>query len=121
MFTLKELQSSVYGQPNQVTYGTFIRACLNLLKDDEDLSRAVIKQALEDCIRDGQLGAMVLNYVPRELVNELIANYVQSGGKSPNGVPKEWSCNVRDEDAWGPKSSSFRKRHVRAKYRKRNS
>lgn len=106
MFTLKELQDSRYGQPNQVTYGTFIKACRNLLDDDDDLCRIVIKKALEECIKDGQVGQMVLNYIPREIIDELLADY--SGSRRPlnvHDIPLEWRCNVRDDDDWRPKFS----------------
>lgn len=113
MFTLKELQGSRYGQPNQVTYGTFIKACRNLLDDDEVLCRVVIKKAFEECIKDGQVGQMVLNYVPKDLVDELLAGCIDSGGRvSVRDLPAEWKCNVRDENEWRSKSSVRRKKSV---------
>jgi hypothetical protein len=111
MFTLKELQESQsYGQPNQVTYGTYIKACRNLLGDDEVLRRDVIKKAFEECVKDGQVGQMVLNYVPNDVVDEVLAGYhVGTDIVSGNGrritlqsLPAEWRCNVRKESEWRP-------------------
>jgi hypothetical protein len=109
MFTLKELQDSQsYGQPNQVTYGTYIKACRNLLEDDEVLRRDVIKKAFEECAKDGQVGRMVLNYVPNDVVFEVLASYYVGttipGGNSRRitlqSIPDEWKCNAREENEW---------------------
>lgn len=103
LFTLKELQSSRYGQPNQVTYGTFIRACANLLHDDEKMRRTIIKRVFRQCCKDGQLGRMVLNYTPRSLRKELLADYIRPNGHvSLDDLPLEWRRNVRTQDTWGP-------------------
>ena len=67
LFTLRELQDSRYGQPNQVTYGAFIKACVNLLHDDEKRRREIIIRVFQECCSDGQLGQMVLHYTPRDL------------------------------------------------------
>ena len=76
IFTLKELQSSKYGKPNQVTYGTFLKAAANLLHDDDDLRRQVIEETFKQCCQDGQVGEMVLNYLrqaaPADLYQELL-------------------------------------------------
>lgn len=102
VFTLKELQSSQYAQPNQVTYGTFIKACQNLLDEDDNLRRVLIKNALEECIKDGQVGPMVLSCVPRDLVNELLTGYMTSEPKLSLRwqIPPEWTCNLNDGSQW---------------------
>jgi hypothetical protein len=113
MFTLKELQGSPYVQPNQVTYGTFIKACRNLLDDDDVLRRAVIKKAFQECIEDGQVGQMVLNYVPKDVVDELLAGSIHSGSRvSVRDLPMEWKCNLRDENEWRSKVSPRKKKFV---------
>jgi hypothetical protein len=105
IFTLRELQGSRYGQPNQVTYGTFIRACANLLHDDYEMRRAIIKQAFEQCCEDGQVGNMVLNYIPKDLYSELLADYATSAYNniSLNDLPVEWRRNVDEKMQWGAK------------------
>ena len=104
LFTLNELQTSRYGHPNQVTYGTFIKACANLLHDDEDMRRAIIKRVFRQCCKDGQLGDMVLNYTPRSLQKELLADFIHPNGRvSINDLPLEWRRNVRTKDTWRPR------------------
>ena len=109
IFTLKELQASRYGRPNQVTYGTFIRACANLLHDDYVMRRAIIKKAFEQCCKDGQVGQMVLNYIPKDLYCELLDGHFSTSYSkiSLEDVPAEWKRNVDDKMQWGP--------HARAK------
>lgn len=102
MFTLEELQASRYGHPNQVTYGTFIKACANLLPDDEDLRRVVLKKVFEQCCRDGQVGEMVLTHLrkaaPPDLYKELlaVANW-KTTTISVRDLPREWRCNLPSE------------------------
>jgi Pentatricopeptide repeat domain len=104
IFTLKELQGSRYGQPNQVTYGTFIRACSNLLHDDYTMRRVIIKSVFEQCCKDGQVGQMVLNYVPKDLYGELLDGYAVPRKKiSMDDVPLEWKRNIDDKIRWGAK------------------
>lgn len=97
LFTLKELQASRYSQPNQVTYGLFIKACATLLNEDDVLRRELITRAFEQCCLDGQLGQIVLHYTPSELYEDLLAGYVNSGicKVSVNDLPTEWCCNVK--------------------------
>jgi hypothetical protein len=103
IFTLKELQGSRYGQPNQVTYGTFIRACANLLHDDYEMRRAIIKMAFEECCKDGQVGQMVLNYIPKDLCSELFDGYHSpySNKISLEDIPLEWKRNIDEKIQWG--------------------
>ena len=111
IFTLQELQSSRYGQPNQITYGTFMKACANLLsgEKDDDLKRDVLEKTFQQCVRDGQVGEMVLaqlrNAAPKDLYNELLAGAaILKSGESTrvtvNDLPLEWRCNVRDNRGW---------------------
>lgn len=116
IFTLEELQSSQYGKPNQVTYGTFIKAAANLLHDDEDRRGKVIERAFRQCCEDGQVGEMVLAYLrqaaPRELYRELIpASSSSRSGVNLHDLPPEWRCNARDRDGW--KTKPFRRRKLR--------
>jgi hypothetical protein len=120
IFTLQELQSSRYGQPNQITYGTFMKACANLLsgEQDDDLKRGVLEKAFQQCVRDGQVGEMVLaqlrNAAPKDLYNELLAGAaILKSGESTrvtvNDLPLEWSCNVRDHRGWDRERPFVRK------------
>lgn len=99
IFTLQELQGSRYGQPNQITYGTFIKACAELLPDDDDLLRTVVKQAFEQCCQDGQVGDMVLAHLrraaPKDLYEELLAD-VDPKGVTVHDLPPAWRKNLRN-------------------------
>ena len=107
LFTLAELQSSEYCRPNEATYGTFIRACANLLHDDVELRRQIIAKAFKQCCRDGQVGDNVLSFLrkaaPSDLYQELLADFISSGGTTTTtattmitaeDLPLEWRCNV---------------------------
>lgn len=103
MFTLEELQASRYGHPNQVTYGTFIKACANLLPDDDDLRRVVLKKVFEQCCNDGQVGEMVLTHLrkaaPPDLYQELLAvANIKATSISVRDLPQEWRCNLRSNN-----------------------
>lgn len=88
IFTLQELQASRYGQPNEVTYGTFMQACANLLLPDDDdmLLREVIEATFEQCCKDGQVGEMFLTHLksaaPEDLYRELLAEVVVTSSSS---------------------------------------
>jgi hypothetical protein len=107
IFTLEELRASGYGQPNHVTYGTFLLACANLLHDEDglaDLRREIIERAFQQCCQDGQVGEMVLNHLrraaPPDLYEELLADFISSAAGanrriSVKDLPEEWRCNVQ--------------------------
>jgi hypothetical protein len=104
IFTLEELRSTaMYGQPNQITYGTFLLACANLLQvegggegDEDDaggaageedrrlaaaLRRSTTERAFRQCCQDGQVGEMVLSRLRRaapDLYEELLADVLSS-------------------------------------------
>jgi hypothetical protein len=99
LFTLAEVQSSEYCRPNEATYGTFIRACANLLHDDDNLRREIIEKAFKQCCEDGQVGDQVLGFLrkaaPADLYEELLADFVSSGNViSAEDLPAKWRCNV---------------------------
>lgn len=100
IFTLKELTKSHYGNPNHITYGTFLRACDNLLSLDDERRRVVVEPVFLQCCQDGQVCQFVLthlrNAAPDDLYQKLLGEFiVTSGGKvSIQDLPAEWKCNV---------------------------
>ena len=99
LFTLEEVQSSEYCRPNEATYGTFIRACANLLHDDHELRRDIIEKAFKQCCKDGQVGDIVLKLfraaATADLYEKLLADFVSSGSRiTAEDLPSEWRCNV---------------------------
>ena len=58
---LKELEVSKYGEANHVTYGTFLKACGNLLGDeDEDLKKLIVEPVFRQACKDGQVWFLFL-------------------------------------------------------------
>jgi hypothetical protein len=100
MFTLQELQASRYDQPNELTYSTFLKACINLLSDDDETLREVIKETFEQCKKDGQVGEKFLyrlrEAAPPDLYKQLLADVTSTNNKSVNveDLPSTWRCNV---------------------------
>ena len=136
IFTLEELQESHYGNPNHITYGMFLKACSNLMSNDDERWRRVVEPVVEQCRRDGCVGELVLKQLqdaaPDHLYQSLIAEvYVRDGniddkmwkGKMNvvkfSDLPEEWRCNVRENKRWRGKNwstgSSTKRRSARNK------
>jgi hypothetical protein len=102
IFTLQELQSSRYGQPNELTYATFLKACTNLLSDDDKMLREVINETFYQCKKDGQVGERFLfrlrEAAPADLYKQLLSEVIVKKGKNKdltvNDLPPSWTCNV---------------------------
>jgi hypothetical protein len=119
IFTLQELQASRYGQPNEITYCTFLKACSNLLCENDTTLREVIQETFHQCREDGQVGDMFLKHLreaaPMDLYQELLAD-VLSGASDDDAddddvvnsddevcmldLPPAWYCNVRNKRPW---------------------
>jgi hypothetical protein len=102
IFTLHELRASRYDHPNELTYSTFLKACSNLLSDDEETLREVIVETFEHCKRDGQIGEKFLyrlrEAAPPDLYKELLSEFVVSekDDVSVTDLPPSWSSNLRN-------------------------
>ncbi len=112
IFTLEELQSSPYGNPNHVTYGMFLKACANLIPMDPERRRHVVEPVFLQCCKDGQVGDIVLKQLrlaaPDDLYQKLLGHLIQTGSTvRVEDLPPEWSCNVRNE------------RYTRGKYKRK--
>ena len=102
IFTLQELQSGRYDNPNELTYSTFIKACDNLIStEDEDSLREVIKETFHQCKEDGQVGEMFLSRLkeaaPKDLYRDLFSEFVGQNKDcvEVDDLPHSWRCNVR--------------------------
>jgi len=105
IFTLAELQGSPYGKPNHLTYGTFLKACANLMPRDDELRRMVVEPVFIQCCEDGQVGEMVLTHLrdaaPKDLYRELLKDVTASGEKvAVQDLPREWRRNVQEHRRW---------------------
>jgi lysozyme family protein len=100
-FTLQELRASGYDHPNEVTYSTFLKACSNLLSDDDKTLRRVIKETFEQCKRDGQVGEKFLHRLreaaPEDVYNDLLSEVIVLGKNDVNvaDLPPSWSSKVK--------------------------
>jgi len=93
---MKELERSNYGSPDQVTYGTFLKVCSNLMEDPDSLEQ-VAELIFKKCCRDGQLGNLVLQEVKHSATPELFEKLTKKSALHDVAVeelPEEWSRNV---------------------------
>jgi hypothetical protein len=93
---LRLLESSDFGSPDQVTYGTFLKVCANQMPDCEKRQQ-IIELVFKKCVKDGQVGNLVLQQLkamgPASLYRRLVRRDIEEEIKMEN-VPHEWRCNV---------------------------
>jgi pentatricopeptide repeat protein len=105
--SLKDLENSPYGMPDQVTYGTFLKVCASQLPASST-QQQIVAVLFKKCCKDGQVGNFVLQQLKamlsadmyEELVGKSIHEHVQM-----EDLPKSWWCNVV-EGKWRRKRSS---------------
>lgn len=94
--TLKAMEQSDYVNPDQVTYGTFLKVCANHMSDCSTRQQ-VVEVLFKKCALVGQVG----NYVIQQL--RIVADeelYYRLVGRSIyeditlDDLPKDWTCNV---------------------------
>lgn len=91
---LKDLEQS--GRPDQVTYGTFLKVCANLIPDSASRHQ-IVEMLFTKCARAGQVGNLVLQQF-RSLSSPEF--YEKTTGKELTEpiqieeLPKDWWCNV---------------------------
>ena len=93
---LKELEVGDDGDPDQITYGTFLKVCLNQMPDSNN-RRKVAALIFDNAKRDGQVGSMVLQHfrllAPPDLYYDMVGRDI-SEEVDVADLPEEWSCNV---------------------------
>jgi hypothetical protein len=93
---LKDLETSGFGSPDQVTYGTFLKVCKNQMPDCSTRQQ-ITEVIFRKCVRDGQLGNLVLQELkamgPPDLYFQLIGRDIDEDIKMED-LPREWWCNV---------------------------
>jgi hypothetical protein len=93
---LMELESSPFGCPDQVTYGTFLKVCATQMAEC-DSRRTIVEMVFKKCCKDGQVGNMVLTQL-QQVVSDV--EYQRITGRWPEveikmeELPPEWWCNV---------------------------
>jgi hypothetical protein len=97
---LKDLEQApqfIYGKPDQVTYGTFMKTCANQMPDSHTRQQ-IVEILFKKCAKDGQVGDLVLQQLrcmaSEELYQQLIGRSIHDMNVRLEDLPKEWSCNV---------------------------
>ena len=98
IFTYKELVKSNYGNPNEVTFATFLTALRNLLPKSKERSAAV-RSVFETAANDGRVNNLVLRRVQSALtskeLHEMFPGAISEHGEVQlKQLPKEWRRNV---------------------------
>lgn len=92
----RDLESSNFGSPDQVTYGTFLKVCANQMPDCSTRQQ-IIEVIFKKCVRDGQVGNLVLQQLkamgPASFVRRLIGRDIEDDIRMED-LPSEWWCNV---------------------------
>lgn len=93
---MKRLESSDYGSPDHVTYGTFLQVCANQMPDCSTRQQ-ILEVVFEKCIRDGQVGNLVLQQMkamgPADLYYRLVGRDIYEDLRMED-LPTEWWVNV---------------------------
>jgi len=92
----KELEVSSYGNPDQVTYGTFLKVCNNQMPSCDTRLR-VVTAIFKKCTKDGQVGKLVLDQLKSVTTEGQFQGLIgMSMEKCVDWkvLPKEWRRNV---------------------------
>ena len=93
---LKDLESADYGNPDHVTYGTFLKVCANQMPDCSTRQQ-IMEVVFGQCIRDGQVGNLVLQQMramgPGDLYYRLVGRDILEEIQMED-LPAEWWANV---------------------------
>ena len=97
--TYKLFTTSNYGEPNNVTFATFLRVCINLLPEGEPQELAA-SSIFKKCCSYGQVDNLVLGLLVRSVSNDKFTELTgcklnDNGGLDINSLPSEWRCNVQ--------------------------
>jgi len=92
---LKELEQSEHGNPDQVTYGTFLRVVASQMPECDSRTQ-VVTFLFKKCCKDGQVGNLVIQQLKGMVSEDL---FLSLTGQSPSeysiaDLPPEWRCNV---------------------------
>lgn len=93
---LKQLESSDYGTPDQVTYGTYLKVCGNQMPDCSTRQQ-IMEVIFKKCVNDGQVGNLVLQQLkamgPPDLYCKLVGRSFEEETRIAD-LPSDWTCNV---------------------------
>jgi hypothetical protein len=100
--------SDEFGNPNHVTYGTMLKACVRLLPQGCAERKRWTRQLFEECKAKGLVGDMVLSRLREAATPEDYQELMQ--GHSKQTLPKAWTRNVHEKNEYKRKVAANRKR-----------
>ena len=95
-----ETNAPVYGKPDQITFGTFLKVCATQMPDSSTREK-VIDVIFKLSVRDGQVGNFVLQQLQQIASDELYLELVGRRIQDPidmEVLPKSWWSNVAIEE-----------------------
>ena len=91
----KELKSNPkFGTPNQVTYGTLLRACANLLAPEYVERDEAVRDIFEECKKCGFVNHRVIDQMKAAASRSLYHHIME--GYTRDEYPSEWGCQLPD-------------------------
>lgn len=90
---LEELQYSDYGDPNFLTYASFLRVCAECLRSNDDDKDAVVRPVFEQCCQAGQVGPIVLEKLKDAASPSLYEELLR--GRTWEEIPQSWTRSVK--------------------------
>mmetsp|Transcript_28934 Transcript_28934/g.33643 ORF Transcript_28934/g.33643 Transcript_28934/m.33643 type:complete len:679 (+) Transcript_28934:464-2500(+) len=102
---IKELESSTYAKPDQVTYGTFLKVCENQMPPCQTRTH-LLNVIFRKCAKDGMVGRFVLaqlySIMNDDELEELLGSYYHDKNTRYSTttivgwkhLPLKWRCNV---------------------------
>ena len=95
--TYKELYASDYGEPNQFTFATFLRACANIIPPGEQRVSSM-KSVLQQAANQGKVDDLVLKVLQNSLsiedLESILPCSVSNKVVTRKDLPVEWTCNL---------------------------
>lgn len=97
-----------YTQPNEITYSTYLKACMNLIPIGTARDSA-ISAVFRHCCEHGHVGMKVLALIEKSLSSDQIEKLLKckmhyNGSIEQSVLPQQWSRNV-DKTAVNPKAT----------------
>ncbi|GFH56503.1 hypothetical protein CTEN210_12979 [Chaetoceros tenuissimus] len=88
-----------FAKSDHTTYGTLLKAFVNLIPANDKRRRRVVKAVFKVCCTEGMVGNMVLRQLrfaaPADLYEELLGRSIDDEVKL-SSLPSKWSRNVRE-------------------------
>jgi len=95
--TYKELYASDYGDPNQFTFATFLRACANIIPPGEQRVSSM-KSVLQQAANLGKVDDLVMkvlqNSLSKEDLESILPCPISNKMLTRKDLPAEWTCNL---------------------------